>query len=195
MAIRELTDPDFTVSYTRTQHGSQEAELAAKEQYREDKKRQKVTSCVARGCTVETVRGTTLTEFEPISAADVGGHANLEKLERVWAASIVSEREAATNRGELEFRVVEGKSISHARQIWVGGFSGKEWDIPAEPPVQRVDGMGRVITTEGRPAVDGTALAESLITKGLVERARLRDAVVAKVKQTLRGKSDAKASE
>ena len=190
MAIRELNESNFTAGYTRTRFGSKEAEADWREQCKKDKQTQKVTSCVARGCSVETVRETTLREFEEVSAQDVGGHENLSRLERVGAVSVITERQAATNRGELEFRVVEGKSIVHGGQVWVGGFSGAEWDLPGEEPVQRIDDRGRVVMTEGRAPVVGAALAEELIKKRLVERVRLRDAVISKVKQRLSRKAE-----
>ena len=46
-------------------------------------------------------------------------------------------------------------------------------------------------TLQGRPAVDGRTKAEELIKQDLVERAKLRDAVVAKAKKILKGEAKA----
>jgi hypothetical protein len=67
----------------------------------------------------------------------------------------------------------------------------EEWDIAAEDPVQRIDDRGRVVTLQGRPALDGTALAEDLIKKGLVERAKLRAKVLAAAKKLVKGEAKA----
>ena len=75
----------------------------------------------------------------------------------------------------------------------LGGFNGPEWDVPAEDPYQTIDvNTGKLVTRGGRPARDGAEIAEECIERGLVERARIFDAVLAKGKQLVK-KAEAKA--
>jgi hypothetical protein len=191
MAIREQQPAEPTVGFHRTKFGSRDAEQADADQRKKDKESQKVVSCVSRGCSVTTVRDTTLREFEEVTAADVGGDGNLERLGRVGAVSIISEREAKTNRGEFELRFK--KSVCLPPKVWdVGeGFNAEELDKPAVEPVQRVDVQGRVVMSGGRPAVVGTEKAEDLIRRDLVERTKLRDKVTAAVKKRLKRDAEA----
>ena len=187
MAIRELTEGTFTASYTRPRHGSKESEQAWREQCREDKKSQKVISCVARGCSVETVRETTLREFEEVTAADVGGSSNLLRLEGVGAVSTIDERQAATNRGEYEY--VFTKSVTNYRTGYDEGqgFNADEMDVPEETFRRSLNEPPVLV----REAIDGRTLAERWVADGLAERAKLYDKLVAKLKQPRRGKAKA----
>jgi hypothetical protein len=191
MGIRETQPADFVAAYHRPRFGSGEAEQTWREQCQKDKDSQKMIACVARGCSVELVVGTTAREGEPLTAADVGGADNLDRLRRVGAVSIIGEREAATNRGEFEFRFT--KAIAHNGKIWDEGegFHPSEMDVPAEEPVQRIDGQGRVVMTQGRPAVVGAELTEEWIKRDLAERAKLLAKVIAKAKKILKGEAKA----
>jgi hypothetical protein len=187
MGIRDISPENFVAPYKRPRFGSGEAEEAWKQRQADRRAVQTVLAAVAEGCSVETVGGAMLRDGEEVTPADVGGGVNLDRLASVGAVNKVTENEAKSSRGEFEFKFK--KAVTHNGKIWDENesFNAPELDVPAEEPVQRIDGQGRVVMTQGRPAVVGAELTEQLIKRGLVERARLRDAVVAKAKKLLKG--------
>lgn len=181
MAIRELNN--FTAGYKRPRFGNKEAEQDWLDQCKRDKQSQKVPSCVARGCSVETGMETTLREFEPVSAADVGGYSNLDRLRRIGVVSIISEREAKTARNEYDLIIGE-VAVTHGGKIFLPnqGVDLAELNVP-EDSFRRSPKEPLIVLREAR---DGSEVAEDLIKDGLARRAKLRDAVIAKAKQALK---------
>jgi hypothetical protein len=185
MGIRELESENFVAPYKRPRFGSGEAEEAWKQRNAKRREKQTVLAVVAEGCSVETVRGTTLRDGEEVTAADVGGGVNLDRLASVGAVNMISENQRKTNAGEYEFTAK--KAFTAGGRIYdVGeGFNGEELDMPGEEPSQAVTHAGKIVEHPGRPAVDGAALAEALIKGQLAERAELRKRVTKAVKARL----------
>jgi len=186
MGIRELEPENFVAPYKRPRFGSAEAEAAWKDRQAKRKAKQTVLAVVAEGCSVETVRGTTLRDGEEVTPADAGGGVNPDRLASVGAVNKVTENEAKTNAGEFEFVAV--RSFTYPGGI-VGegeGFDAEQLDRPGTEPSQAVTTQGKIVEHPGRPAVDGAAKAEELVKRGLAERARLRAKVTAAVKKRLK---------
>jgi len=189
MGIRQKFAPSGPdIIYTVPKFGSGDAQEAWRDQCRKDKKGQTVETCVTRGCMVEDVNGVNHKEFQPVSAAQVGGGANLDRLVRAEAVSRVTEREARTNAGEFEFKTLTAISDGATQRLLDKGegFNASELTVAATEPVQRIDDRGRVVTMEGTPEQPGEERAEDWIKRGIAERVKLRAKVVAKAKRALK---------
>lgn len=195
--IRELGGEqyDAVTNYTRPRYGSAEAEEAAKERNRERRKKQTVIAAVAEGCTVETVRGTTLRDGEEVRPEDVGGMAKLERLRGVGAVNMITENERKTRAGEYELTAT--KAFTHGGRVYdVGeGFNADELDVPGTDVHRAVGADGRIVERPGRAPVVGSEYAEHLIERQLAERARLRAKVTAAVRRRLAEAKQAEAGE
>ena len=187
MGIKELTEPDIITPYKRPRFGTAEAEQAWKERQVKRRETQTVRDAVAEDCLIETVRGTTLRDGEEAVAAAVGGPANLDRLARVGAVNMISENQLKTNQGEYE--LITKRPFTHGGKIYDQGegFNASDLDRPAEDPYQAIGPDGRIVTRQGRPAVDGAELAESLIAREVAARAELRRRVVQRAKEILKG--------
>jgi hypothetical protein len=186
MGIRDIGPENFVAPYQRPRFGSGEAEEAWKQRNAKRREKQTVLAVVAEGCSVETVRGTTLRDGEEVTLGDVGGGVNLDRLASVGAVNKVDENTVKRNRGEYEFTAL--RSFTHNGKVYdVGeGFNAEQLDRPAEDPEPTVDpNTGKLRKGKGLTAVDGAALAEALIKGQLAKRAELRKRVAKAVKARL----------
>jgi hypothetical protein len=176
MTIKEIeTGADYVARYSRPKFATKDDELDWREQCKKDKETQTVLAAVSRSSSVETIRGTTLREFEEVTPVDIGGMVNLQRLAAVGVITLLTENQLGVNTGKYSH--VFTRAVAHGSRIFDEGegVEAEDLAVAAEDPYQAVDPQtNKVVTRHGRPAVDGNEKLRELVKLGFLREQKRR---------------------
>lgn len=183
MTISETKPRDYTARYTLPRHGDADGQEAWRERCKKDRESQTVKAAVSRGCSVDTITGVKLREHQEVKAADVGGGTNLESLRNVGAVQLLTENELGVNTGK--FGHIATKAFTAAGRVFDvnEGIEASQLDVPGTDGFQTVGPNGKLVSHEGRPAVDGEEKLRELVKRGFIEERKRRAAVKAAIRK------------